>query len=78
MTDVDDLTDRVDVIESNTTLSQRQAFVFVAMYEIGATETHVANALGVAVGTVRSHKGRVDDKIAEARTLVEAADEADG
>lgn len=61
MTDIDDLSDRVDVIELNTHLSRRQAFVFVAMYEIGGTETQVANALDVAVGTVRSHKGRVED-----------------
>lgn len=67
----------VGQIERSTTLSLNQAKVFYLCDVLGRTESDVAAIIGVSVGTVRSHKGRVRSKIREARQLVDYADGVD-
>lgn len=51
----DDSTDRVALLEDLRTLSRRQRAVLVLRYFDDLTEVETAEALGISVGTVKSH-----------------------
>ena len=57
-------------------LSRRQAFVQTLRAE-GDTQERIAQKIGIAIGTVKSHCDRVDRKIDQARQLVSLAEEHD-
>lgn len=61
---------RAATVKKETALSEREADVFVLMWEDGYTEGDVARELDMAVGTVRSHKARIRNKIREATALL--------
>lgn len=62
-------------IERRTALSENQAKVFFLADVLGRPESEVAALLGMTIGTVRSHKGRVRSKTRKARQLVEYVDQ---
>jgi|APHM01.1.fsa_nt_gi ATP-dependent transcriptional regulator len=71
MTDSEHTIDeRVSELETHTILSKRQAQV-QALSEQGASRDEIATELGISVGTVDSHRGRVAKKLHAARRTVE-------
>jgi DNA-binding CsgD family transcriptional regulator len=62
--------ERVSELEAHTILSERQAQV-QALSEQGASRGEIAAELGISIGTVDSHRGRVAEKLHAARRTVE-------
>jgi DNA-binding CsgD family transcriptional regulator len=61
--------ERTSELESQTILSERQAQV-QALYERGASRDEMAAELDVTLGTIDSHRARVEKKLHLARRTV--------
>ena len=73
MTATDELVDRVRDVRDQTSLHRMEAYVFVFIHEEGADVDTVANAFDKPPSEIRDIRDRVDDRIGDAVTLVDAA-----
>ena len=73
MTDTDDLVERVRHVRDQTSLHRMEAYVFVFIYEEGGDVDTVANAFDKPPSEIRDVHERVEDRIGDAVTLVDAA-----